>query len=98
MRRRVISGVGALVLAAGLLVVPMSGTAFAKKGPGSKECSRAQAKLAKDQAKNAPPNKIAEDEKRVAKACGGTSTGSSTSTSGGGGGGGGHFGSQECEA
>ena len=113
MRRRVMSGLGVLVLAAGMLVAPLAGAAFAKgpkggggggKGGGGgggkgDACARATAKRDQDIAKGKNPNKIAQDQKKVDQACGGASAGSTTSTTkaGGGGGGGGHFGSQQCQ-
>jgi hypothetical protein len=79
MRNRVIGTMGGLVLAAGLLLAPLSGSAFAKAGdPGSdtgkgKACIRAQQKLAQDQQKGATAKKIAQDQKRKDKACGSSS-------------------------
>ena len=78
MRHRVIGTMGGLVLAAGLLLAPLSGTAFAKKGdPGTdtgkgKACIRAQQKLAQDEQKRdqyeqeGNAKKVAEYDRKIA--------------------------------
>ena len=57
-------GAVALIAAAGAT------TAGAKGGPGSPQCKAAQAKLARDQQRGAPPGVIRADQKRVQKFCG----------------------------
>src|SRR3954467_7516930 len=51
MRRPILSGLGVLLMAGGLLLAPMSGAALAKGGGGGggNSCARAQHKLAEDQ-------------------------------------------------